>query len=111
LAVSRHGSVGIDIERVRPVRNPLRIATRVWPDDLVARLASRPDNDRLRSFFVGWTRFEACQKALGRGVFDPPVDPSGLQTSTFCPGPGYIACVAVVAAGCPPLHYFDFMPQ
>jgi 4'-phosphopantetheinyl transferase len=108
LAVSGEGSVGIDIERIRPIRDPVRIAQRVWPDAAVRRLVEQPEGEQQQAFFAEWTRFEACQKALGRGVFDPHVDPAGLRTRLFSPAPGYASCLAVVGTEWPALQFFDF---
>lgn len=107
LAVSGEGSVGIDIERLRPIRDPVRLAERVWPDDAVSRLVERPAGEQQQVFFAEWTRFEACQKALGRGVFDPHVDPAGLRTHLFSPAPDYVSCLAVVGTDWPALQFFD----
>lgn len=109
LAVSGDGSVGIDVERLRPIRDPVRIAARVWPDATVNRLVERPAGEQRQAFFTEWTRFEACQKALGRGVFDPHVDPTGLRTHRFSPAPGFVSCLAVVATDWPALQFFDFL--
>lgn len=69
LALSTLGAVGVDIERMRTLPDYLAIARRTWPSDWVARLAGIPLEHRQRSFFELWTRFEACQKAHGGGVF------------------------------------------
>ena len=69
LAVCRTGAVGVDIEHLRALPDILAVARRVFPQDWVERLLAQPEAIRRRAFFELWTRFEACQKATGRGVF------------------------------------------
>ena len=68
LAVTRIGTVGVDVESVRPVKNV---------DELVARFFSKrenelfqkvPDKDKPAAFFNLWTRKEALLKATGEGI-------------------------------------------
>lgn len=109
LAVSHGPAVGIDLERLRPVRDPLRIARRVLPGAITQMLAELPQAALSREFFRQWTRFEAMQKGLGRGVFDPPADGNGIQLAGFCPHEGYVACVAVMTAGATRFRHFDHL--
>jgi 4'-phosphopantetheinyl transferase len=69
LAVCRTGAVGVDIEHLRALPDILAVARRVFPRAWVERLQAQPEAARRRAFFELWTRFEACQKATGRGVF------------------------------------------
>ena len=69
LAVCRSGAVGVDIEHLRALPDILAVARRVFPPAWVERLLAQPEAGRRRAFFELWTRFEACQKATGRGVF------------------------------------------
>jgi 4'-phosphopantetheinyl transferase len=70
-AFSRRRDIGIDVERVRVIRDI---------DDIAARFFSRRENeaylaldrrDRLAGFFNCWTRKEAFIKALGEGMHHP----------------------------------------
>ena len=76
LAVCRTGAVGVDIEHLRALPDILAVARRVFPRDRVEQLIAQPEATRQRAFFELWTRFEACQKATGRGVF------SGVPATT-----------------------------
>jgi 4'-phosphopantetheinyl transferase len=68
-AVTRHAGVGVDLERVRPVSNPDRVARRVFPDRELEDWRALPADQRLEGFFVRWTRLEAVAKLHGGGVW------------------------------------------
>jgi 4'-phosphopantetheinyl transferase len=70
IAVSRGIRVGIDIERIREVRNLDTILDAFFGDEERASLLPREGRDRTRAFFVLWTRREACAKAMGLDLFD-----------------------------------------
>ncbi len=68
LAVTRAGPIGVDVERVRPLKDA---------EDLVERFFSKRENDLFRTlapdqkpaaFFNLWTRKEAWLKATGEGI-------------------------------------------
>ena len=108
VAVSSGPPVGIDLETRRRVTDPLRIARRVFPADALALLERCSAAARLDLFLDHWTRMEARQKALGRGIFEPQVDAASLQCFGFVPGAAQYATLAVatgdvVAA----LHFYD----
>lgn len=71
LAVTRRGQVGVDIEYHRTIRDPIAIAHRLLPAAWVDELAYVAVAEQPAMFFSLWTRFEACQKARGQGVFAP----------------------------------------
>ncbi len=108
LAVSTVAPVGIDVERLRSISDPLRIAERVWPEADVAWLKAQAVARQRDAFFEGWTRFEAQHKALGRGIFGSAVDPTGLRGVRFVPTSGYVAYLAIDQAEVPQLRYFDY---
>jgi phosphopantetheinyl transferase len=95
VAVSGGPAVGIDVETRRRVSDPLRIARRLFPADTIALLEHSSGTGRLELFLDHWTRMEARQKALGRGIFDPQVDPKSLQCFGFVPGAAQYATLAV----------------
>jgi 4'-phosphopantetheinyl transferase len=99
LAVSRRLPVGVDLEVLRPLRNPERIIERVLGEEEARRLLCVSDEDRSRRFFRLWTGFEARQKALGRGVFGRPVPPDAVHVTYFVPARGFMAAVARQRAG------------
>lgn len=71
IAVTRNRDVGVDVERVRPLRNLERLAERVLSGRERAWLAALDDADRVHAFYRCWTRKEAFLKALGHGLTRP----------------------------------------
>ena len=60
--------IGIDVERIRPLADCESVARRFFHAGEVADLLSLPDAERLRAFFLCWTRKEAYIKAIGTGL-------------------------------------------
>lgn len=114
-AIARHGSVGIDLEYLRPVNNLEELTQRFFSPQEHAAIHALPEALRLRSFFQHWTCKEALLKATGEGLMSlsgielcidsdiarlvswhnaaQPVDSWFLQL--FTPMPDYIAAIAV----------------
>lgn len=111
LAVSRDADVGIDVERERRIDDPLRLARRVFSATELATLRAADSTRRTRLFIELWTRLEARQKTLGRGIFATAVDPAALQCLTFMPTQRHYACVCC-ADSLPSraTRYFDYAP-
>jgi 4'-phosphopantetheinyl transferase len=70
IAVTRGGSVGIDVERVRPMDDALDLAESHLTTREQAWLAAHPAGPS-RAFLELWTRKEAAVKALGTGLATP----------------------------------------
>jgi 4'-phosphopantetheinyl transferase len=70
-ALARHGDVGVDVERVRPIPDAEGVAHSFVSPREAAELASVPEPARHRAFFNAWTRKEAFLKALGDGLARP----------------------------------------
>jgi len=68
LAASRTQRVGVDIERIDPDADVVRLARRFFPTDEANELASLPSSKRHEAFFRAWTRKEAILKGVGGGV-------------------------------------------
>ncbi len=74
--------VGVDLERIRALRDPDAVAERFFSVQENGMLAALPATTRQRAFFACWTRKEAYVKALGTGIagsfldFSVVVDPS-----------------------------------
>jgi 4'-phosphopantetheinyl transferase len=68
LAASRTHRVGVDIERIDPDADVVRLARRFFPTDEADELASLPSSERHEAFFRAWTRKEAILKGVGGGV-------------------------------------------
>jgi len=71
VAVVAGGEVGVDIERMRPMRDALDIAGRFFTAREVEHLQSRDGAGRSAAFLRLWTRKEAYVKLLGRGLSMP----------------------------------------
>ncbi len=68
IAVCAGREVGVDIERVRPIKEIDRIAADYFTQGEGDYMNSADEYARLDRFFVIWTRKEACIKALGAGI-------------------------------------------
>jgi 4'-phosphopantetheinyl transferase len=120
IAVTKGCEVGVDVERLRPVRHLEHIAQRYFhPAETTAILAARPA-ERDAAFLRGWTGKEAVLKALGRGItgsfaeFQVPINefistwidlPAELSPQharcwlhRLAPCDGYLAAVALLGA-------------
>jgi 4'-phosphopantetheinyl transferase len=67
-AVSRAHRVGVDIERIDPATDVVRLARRFFPSNEADALSSLPSSERHEAFFRAWTRKEAILKGVGGGV-------------------------------------------
>ena len=63
--------IGVDVERIRPLRYIREIASRFFCAEEAAELLSLPVCQRERGFFLCWTRKEAYVKAVGEGLSTP----------------------------------------
>lgn len=103
VAVARGRAVGVDIERIRPLADMDRLASRFLPPAEVAVLRDLPEPDRLAGFFACWTRKEAEVKAtgaglgghLGHGAAGTGVGDAGWTVRSIGIGPGAAAAVAI----------------
>lgn len=91
IGVAEQADIGVDIECRRP------LSARTELDELAERCFTRAEQDELaRSatpedaldlFYTGWTRKEACLKALGTGLsLDPREVHVGLRHPSACVG-------------------------
>ncbi len=69
VAVAQGFEVGVDVERLRPLRECMAIAERFFPPLEAAALADVAPAEREREFFRRWTAIEAKLKARGVGLF------------------------------------------
>jgi 4'-phosphopantetheinyl transferase len=74
VAIAEDAQVGIDVERLRPGRNPLRVAERYFSTAEVAALRAFPPGDQAEAFLRYWTAKEALAKGLGLGLQAPRGD-------------------------------------
>jgi 4'-phosphopantetheinyl transferase len=68
VATARGVRVGIDVERLRPGRDPLRVADRYFSAAEAAAVRAFPAPDRPMAFLRYWTAKEALAKGLGLGL-------------------------------------------
>ncbi len=71
LAITRNCALGVDVERIHPIRDMLDLAARFFCQAETEELAALPAEDRERAFFLCWTRKEAYIKATGDGLSAP----------------------------------------
>ena len=121
VAVGRAPSLGVDVERIRPIVRWERVAGRAFSGGEITRIKSIPRESRDEAFVTCWTRKEACVKAIGEGVwsafgrFEVSVEPgepavvmsvdgeaaAGADWSLVHlePAPGFVGAVAVRGTG------------
>lgn len=89
IAITGRRRVGVDIERVRHVRDFEHIAERHFTDAEQDFLQRTPNEEKHRAFLMLWTRKEAWAKALGLNLSAAlsatpfPPFPKG-ESETFC---------------------------
>jgi 4'-phosphopantetheinyl transferase len=88
--------VGVDVERLRPRRDLLRLAERRLPAADAAVIAAAAGAERERAFYAAWTRHEARVKCAGTGVFGPEPGPEVVAWQLEIDA-GYAAAVALDA--------------
>lgn len=71
VAVTRGRRVGIDVERIRPIREFEAIVARFFSGRERAEFAAVPGPLRLDAFFRAWTCKESYIKAIGTGLATP----------------------------------------
>lgn len=67
--------VGIDVERLRPRRDLVRLAERRLPAADAAAVATAEEAERESLFYAAWSRHEARVKCTGAGLFGPAPGP------------------------------------
>lgn len=111
VAVSAEHPVGVDIEEVRPDRDPVALAERALAAEDVEAVREAAPIDRSAVFHQRWARHEARLKCLGVGIFRASLlETDDLAVQDLEVAPGYAAAVAVAAAEVPPLRRRTFDP-
>lgn len=104
VAVGLEDELGIDIERVRPFDDALRVAQRLFTPVEQEVLRAQPEGRRLDLFFRYWTGKEAVVKSVGLGL-SQPLDGFQLRLD----GPD-AERVQVVCGGVPVLRWVAAVP-
>jgi 4'-phosphopantetheinyl transferase len=120
VAVATGAELGVDIERVRALRDMDLVAERVFSAGEREALGEIAPDRKAEAFFAGWTRKEAYIKARGEGIGllgavevvlapgDAPrlIRVAGLpdeaerwSIGAFCPVPGFAAAVCIEGRG------------
>lgn len=108
VAVGGAGSIGVDVERLRPVQRAAAIAQRWFGLSEAESLAAVPEEERDFAFMRLWTAKESLAKRHGAGLRlmkgtagGPPVPALDVaaeleseRLTYFDPGTGYLAAVA-----------------
>jgi 4'-phosphopantetheinyl transferase len=68
VAISGTSEVGIDVERIRPIPQALKIADRAFDSSSYTALHETAPEHRDATFLRHWTRLEALAKATGCGL-------------------------------------------
>jgi len=111
VAVSAEHPVGIDVEKVRPDRDPVALAERALGADDVSAVREADPAERDLVFHQRWARHEARLKCLGVGIFQEALPGIGtVATEDLEVVPGYVAAVAIAAGELPPLRRWTFDP-
>jgi len=99
-AVACGRRVGVDVERVRAVRDPVELARAVLSEHERTAIAAMPERRRHRTFLERWVQTEAYLKARGTGLAGLGEAPSTEETwsvRALALGSEYVG--AVVAEG------------
>ncbi len=88
--------VGVDVERLRPRRNLVRLAERWLPPADAAAVAAAGGGEREPAFYRAWTRHEARVKCTGAGLFGGEPGPEVVAWELEIDA-GYAAAVAIDA--------------
>jgi 4'-phosphopantetheinyl transferase len=91
--------VGVDVERLRPRRDLVRLAARWLPEADAAAVAAAPaETARERVFYAAWTRYEARVKCTGAGIGGPAPGDDVVAWRVEVDA-SYAAAVALAGAG------------
>lgn len=72
IGISAKGRVGVDIELLRPIDDVWPLAEQTLSMGECDALRCAPPAEQTRNFLRGWTRKEACLKAVGSGLSIAP---------------------------------------
>ncbi len=74
IAIARNCQIGVDIEMRREMDDVADLAAFAFAAEEKAALSCLAPEEASIAFLRGWTRKEACLKALGTGLHSPPAD-------------------------------------
>ncbi len=94
-AISWNCPVGVDTEVIRGRKHLLRIAQRMFGDEVYQSLLEMGDEQRTHTFLEHWTCFEAKVKTLGITLFSGSEALKGVSAVNFQPLENAIAAIAM----------------
>ncbi|BDG30482.1 hypothetical protein PthBH41_01940 [Parageobacillus thermoglucosidasius] len=76
VAFTTDAPVGVDVEWMNTAWDfdVVKMADGILTEKEIAHILQMPANDRMRGFFIYWTRKEAVLKATGEGLNIPPLN-------------------------------------
>ena len=83
------GEIGVDIEMLRPIPDAQALAHRNFSREECISLRAAEPAERDHAFLTGWTRKEACLKAIGSGL--------SIAPDTFTAGLLHDPCTTTIA--------------
>ena len=102
VALAEAGEIGVDLEMLRPMPDAIDLARHNFSATENAELAATPVQDQSLAFLLGWTRKEACLKAIGSGL--------SIAPNTFTAGlgmqPRSVAIATPDGTACVQVHSF-----
>ena len=105
VAISRNLEMGIDVERVRPLKNREALVSRYFCRDEIIQLNKIPLHQRDEVFFQLWTKKEACLKMTGQGISGDlrcmPVLDEQYYCESFVVQQDYVASLCASASRVP----------
>lgn len=94
LAVAKTIPIGIDLERIRARPLQLKVAQRMFSEEIYQELEQLPSDQLDLAFYQHWTELEARAKCEGAGIFSIDDLQDAITTHHFTPQEGWVACVA-----------------
>ena len=115
IVMASSGEIGVDIEVLRPMPDALALARQNFNDSECDELLASPPPDQSLAFLRGWTRKEACLKAIGSGLSIAPktfvaglgsdtrrvciptsAGPASVRIHSFMHGPNIVGSLAII---------------
>lgn len=82
IGIGGDNEIGVDVEVLRQLDDIDTLALRLFTEREQRQLAATPISDRSLAFLRGWTRKEACMKAIGTGLsLEPSAIDAGLDAN------------------------------
>jgi 4'-phosphopantetheinyl transferase len=81
IGIAEHAEIGIDVEVLHDIAGLHETAQRVFTPAEVTELDGTAEAQRTLAFLRGWTRKEACLKAIGSGL---SIEPHTFETGLDC---------------------------